>query len=174
MPSRWTAEQRLAHRTKVDPLTECHLWQGSLTVSGYAQIRYRGQPQVAHRLAWTLKHGPIPKGMDVCHRCDVRHCINPDHHFLDSRSGNMRDFALKRRARIERAFADEHGRGGLPVNATRNEITPIRLYIGGVEIVGEAVIRPFDPSSDAADRFREANGATTPRPDGPDSPSGPR
>ncbi len=145
-PSHWTAEQRLAQRTKVDPLTGCHLWQGSLTAGGYAQITFRGQPTVAHRLAWTLRHGPIPKGLEVCHRCDERHCINPDHHFLETRSGNMADFSRKRRLRIQRAFADEKGGGGLPADASAHEITPIRIYVRGVEIVGEAVIRPFDPS----------------------------
>jgi len=146
-PKDLTADQRLARTIKIDPLTGCHLWQGSLTASGYAQITFRGQPQVAHRLAWTLKHGPIPKGMDVCHRCDERHCINPDHHFLQTRYGNMADFRLKRRLRIQRAFADANGQGGLPANATRNEITPIRIYVRGLEIVGEAVIRPFDPTA---------------------------
>ncbi len=60
----------------------------------------------------------------------------------------MADFRKKRRLRIKRAFADQNGQGGLPADATANEITPIRIYVRGFEIVGEAVIRPFCPPDD--------------------------
>jgi hypothetical protein len=42
-----------------------------------------GPPRhLAHRLAWTLRYGTIPDGFELCHRCDERRCINPDHHFV--------------------------------------------------------------------------------------------
>jgi hypothetical protein len=42
------------------------------------------------------KHGPIPPGLCVLHRCDVRPCINPDHLFLGTQKDNMADLAAKR------------------------------------------------------------------------------
>ena len=140
-----TLEARLAARTEIDPLSGCHLWQGTCNRGGYALITLHGKRHLGHRLAWTLKFGAIPPGLVLCHRCDERRCINPDHHFVDTHQGNMADMKLKRRARIERASADAEGQGGLPADVSTKELTPIRIYVRGLEIVGKAVIRPFDP-----------------------------
>lgn len=51
----------------------------------------------AHRVAYTLSNGPIPPGMEVCHRCDNPPCCRPDHLFLGSHRENMDDMVTKRR-----------------------------------------------------------------------------
>jgi hypothetical protein len=91
----WSLERRLAERSVRDPKTGCLLWTASKNHTGYGHLFWKGVPQLAHRAAWLARHGPIPAGLYVCHRCDVRPCINPDHLFLGTQKDNMIDKALK-------------------------------------------------------------------------------
>ena len=85
-----------------EPNTGCWLWMGALGSWGYGVIWGDGRLKRAHRVAFELYVGPIPEGMDVCHKCDVTWCVNPEHLFLGDDSDNQRDRALKGRARISK------------------------------------------------------------------------
>jgi hypothetical protein len=108
----------LAHiKTKIviDQVKGCWLWQGFIqpvrmtdrgfAVGGYGSIGYRGRNWAVHRVMWTIHHGTQPKKMDVCHDCDVRHCCNPDHLWLGTRSQNLQDMANKGRGPCGRKAA---------------------------------------------------------------------
>lgn len=88
--------ERLARHSVVDPETGCVLWTGSRTSNGYGQVRWNGRVWRSHRAAWVVMHGPIPPGLCVCHRCDVRTCINPEHLFLGTQRDNINDMYRKR------------------------------------------------------------------------------
>jgi len=82
----------------LDP-TGCWLWTGVLYRGGYAQVYHDYRRRRAHVVAWEIKHRCTLLGdLIVCHRCDVRRCVNPSHLFLGDHGDNARDRNSKGRA----------------------------------------------------------------------------
>jgi HNH endonuclease len=75
----------------------CWGWKGAKAAAGYGHIRYQYRIYQAHRLSFEFHNGPIPEGMDVCHRCDNPTCTKPDHLFIGTASDNMLDAYQKGR-----------------------------------------------------------------------------
>lgn len=75
--------------------TSCHLVAAG--TEGYGFVNVGGRVQLAHRYAWIQTHGPIPDGLFVLHRCDVRNCVNVEHLFLGTHQDNMDDMVAKGR-----------------------------------------------------------------------------
>jgi ribosome-binding protein aMBF1 (putative translation factor) len=46
-----------------------------------------------------IHHGPVPAGMQVCHTCDNKMCVRPDHLWLGTWAENMQDMYSKGRHR---------------------------------------------------------------------------
>ena len=105
----------------------CWLWTAATTAE-YGTIGLGGGlgNLLAHRAAWILAHGSIPDGLDVCHRCDIRPCVNIAHLFLGTDLENMRDKETKGRG--NQASGEAHGSNKL----SATQVVEIReLYVTG-------------------------------------------
>lgn len=86
--------------SKVDKkhISGCWLWMANKNTQGYGSFDIDGKGKRAHRVAYELHYGSIPKGKLVCHHCDNPSCVRPDHLFLGTQQDNVNDMVRKGRA----------------------------------------------------------------------------
>lgn len=93
----------------------CIEWAGVSSRTGgkygcrYGMFRIEGRPLYAHRIAYTLAHGPIPHGHVVMHACDNGLCCNPAHLSTGTKYENSQDMVRKGRSpRGDRHSSQRH------------------------------------------------------------------
>lgn len=86
---------------------ECWEWGASRSSSGYGLFWAGSRLVAAHRFSWSLVHGSVPGRLLICHHCDNRGCVNPNHLFLGTQRDNAQD-----RDRKGRREAPAGGRNG--------------------------------------------------------------
>lgn len=116
-----------------EPNTGCWIWVRSKGPHGYGTTQRGTIRQLAHRLSYECFKGEVPAGLFVCHRCDVKLCINPDHLFLGTGSDNMQDCA--RKGRNSRKLTDEE------VVQIRCVVGVSRMHLGRLYGVSDTMIR---------------------------------
>jgi hypothetical protein len=127
------ASSRIPLRTRLEalsipePNTGCWLWTSGVNKpAGYGILTVEGRCVTAHRAAYEAFCGPIPTGLCVCHRCDVKLCINPEHLFLGTVQDNQTDKARKGRGRSSKR--------GLPFGANPVKTYPSKPFEGRVTV----------------------------------------
>ena len=81
-------------KAKIFKTKRCWSWMARLLPNGYGQFvicRERKEHFLAHRVAFEIFKGPIPKGKVIRHKCDNPHCVNPKHLFVGDQVKNYQD-----------------------------------------------------------------------------------
>ena len=109
----------------------CMLWTAATRRDGYGLfgLDFGETPVSAHRMSWMIANKrSVPPGMCVCHRCDVRLCVNPEHLFVGSLSDNNADCRRKGR--------NARGETVCTAKLTEGQVMEIRrLYRSGLRNV---------------------------------------
>jgi len=109
----------------------CWLWDANKNNQGYGLFRPGGSApkELAHRLSYADRFGPIERGLWVLHRCDTPACVNPDHLFLGDCQANVADMLSKGRGNHKGAPGTSNGNALL----TDAQVIALRRdYIAGL------------------------------------------
>jgi len=103
----------------------CWLWLAAKRgKSGYGCIKVNGKTIDSHRMSYIIHNGEIPNKLFVCHTCDVRLCVNPQHLFLGSHSINMKDAYNKGRLVVPTGV--RYSNGNVPLNRTLTTVALVK------------------------------------------------
>lgn len=84
----------------VDKGDYCWNWNGSLYHKGAGDFYWNSVRLTSYRASWLIHYGWLPTNRFICHTCDNRRCVNPDHLFVGDAMANNRDMHQKGRGVI--------------------------------------------------------------------------
>lgn len=79
---------------------DCWIWQGKTDSTRYGWTMYKSKKIGVHRLSYLVHKGPLKKGFVICHTCDHKLCINPEHLYQGSVYDNIGDYQERQLKRL--------------------------------------------------------------------------
>lgn len=91
-----TAQEVIDYNSYYCSGTGCHLWKLRLDRGGYAIIKRVHwakyyNVRMAHQLSYILAYGEYDRDLLICHKCNIRHCVNPKHLYAGTYKSNAQD-----------------------------------------------------------------------------------
>lgn len=135
--------ERFWKKVDIENPDDCWEWKAGKFSNGYGQFytggsRKESKKICAHRMSYELTFGKIEKTkLNVCHKCDNRGCVNPNHLFLGTSKDNHRDMIEKGR----KVNADKKGELNGRAKITKEQVDLIRKMYenkeGSARSIGE-------------------------------------
>jgi hypothetical protein len=130
----------------------CWNWTAAKRGSGYGCIKVARRLISSHRFSYVLHFGDIPVGKIVCHKCDNRMCVRPDHLFVDTPKKNAHDMCAKGR------HARTNGEGIANSKLTATQVERIFLLRRDDRITVRELAELFGVGTNAINRIVYGNG----------------
>lgn len=79
----------------------CWEYRGTIEKRGYGVLEVDRRQWRAHRYMYVQTHGPVSDDLYICHKCDNRLCVNPDHLYAGTVRNNADDAIARDRIKGE-------------------------------------------------------------------------
>lgn len=134
---------------KVKKTEYCWDWIGAKVSNGYGFIKDK-KILLAHRVSFELHHGvKLSKKILVCHKCDNKACVRPEHLFAGTQKDNMRDMIAKGRQPVPYVRIGEKNPAS---KLTTDQVLDIRKqHKNGIQ--RKKILKEFNISSSLIDKI---------------------
>lgn len=124
--------------SRIDKTADCWNWTGELIYSGYGRLSIGKKHVLAHRLSWMIHNGNIPDDLSVCHSCNNRRCVRPEHLYLATHQENIK-YAVDCRS----FSGEKHSRRKL----TESKVREIRVHLASGTVTKQSLAKRYGVSA---------------------------